>query len=137
MPRRELSFRDSSGSEMIFKKQGLEIFIFKEPIDMRFGFHRLTGFVRAKHGMQKLLDGHIFLFFGNNRTRLKVLFFDGTGLCLLTKRLESGHFMKAQDVDFETVNFLELESLIHGSHIVRSRLGTMPKRKRVAEPHEL
>ena len=68
---------------MIFKRQGLEIFIFKEPIDMRFGFHKLTGLVRAGYGMQQLLDGHVFIFFGNNRTRLKILFFDGTGLCLI------------------------------------------------------
>jgi hypothetical protein len=50
---------------MIFKRQGLEIFIFREAIDMRFGFHRLTGLVRNGYGMQKLLDGHVFVFFGN------------------------------------------------------------------------
>ena len=73
---------------MIFSKTGLEIFIHRHPIDMRFGFHKLTGLVREKHGMPKILDGHVFMFFGNNRTRLKVLFFDGTGLCLLSKRIE-------------------------------------------------
>jgi len=64
---------------MIFQRKGLEIFIFKEPIDMRFGFHKLTGLVRTNYSMKKLLDGHVFVFFGNNRTRIKVLFFDGTG----------------------------------------------------------
>jgi transposase len=116
---------------VIFKRQGLGIFIFKDPIDMRFGFHRLTGFVRSIHGMQKLLDGHIFVFFGNNRTRLKVLFFDGTGLCLLIKRLEKGRFMWVRDLDFERVSFSELEQLMHGSVIVRGRLGAMPKKKTV------
>jgi transposase len=62
---------------MIFHKKGLEIFILREPIDMRYGFHKLTGLVRLKYGMQKLLDGHVFMFFGNNRTRLKILFFVG------------------------------------------------------------
>lgn len=116
---------------MIFKRQGLEIFIFKDPIDMRIGFHKLTGLVRAKHGMQMLLDGHVFIFFGNNRTRLKILFFDGTGLCLLIKRIEQGRFMWVRDIDFEKVSFSELEQLMHGSVLFRSRLGKMPKRKTV------
>jgi hypothetical protein len=116
---------------VIFKKSGLEIFIFKEPIDMRYGFHRLTSFVRSGWGMQKLLDGHVFVFFGHNRTRLKILFFDGTGLCLLTKRLEQGRFMWVRDVDFDNVSFSELEQLLHGSSLVRSKLGAMPKKKTV------
>ena len=111
---------------MIFNRDNLEIFIFKDPIDKRCGFNKLTGLVRSSYGMPKLLAGHVFVFFGNNRTRLKVLFFDGTGLCLLFKRLEQGRFMWVRDAEFETVNFTELEQLIHGSHIVRAKLGTIP-----------
>ncbi len=114
---------------MIFHKKGLEVFIIKDPIDMRYGFHRLTGLVKSGYGMQKLLDGHVFVFFGNNRTRLKVLFFDGTGLCLLSKRLEQGRFMWVKDLEFNEVSFSELEQLVHGSRLIRSRLGVMPKRK--------
>jgi transposase len=117
---------------MIFRRRGLEVFVFKEPIDMRFGFHKLTGLVRTAHGMQKILDGHVFVFFGNNRTRIKVLFFDGTGLCLLIKRLEQGRFMWVRDLEVEQVSFAELEQLLHGSSLVRSKLGVMPKRKGVA-----
>jgi transposase len=114
---------------MIFKRKGLEIFISKEPIDMRFGFHRLTGLVRKEHGMQKLLDGHVFVFFGNNRGRIKILFFDGTGLLLLIKRIEKGRFMWVGDLSHKTVSFSELEQLIHGSTLVKSELGSMPKKK--------
>jgi transposase len=131
---RQLDFTSRGAGEcgVIFKKQGLEIFIHKTPIDMRCGFHKLTGFVRVRHGMQKLLDGHVFVFFGNNRTRLKILWFDGTGLCLLAKRIEQGKFMWIVDIDFETVSFSELEQLMHGSSLVRSRLGEMPRRKTLA-----
>ena len=69
---------------MIFKRKNLEVFIFKDAIDMRCGFQKLTGFVRGNYGMQKILDGHVFVFFGENRLRIKLLFFDGTGLLLLT-----------------------------------------------------
>jgi transposase len=99
---------------------------------MRFGFHRLTGLIRSQQGMQKLLDGHVFVFFGNNRMRIKVFFFDGTGVCLLIKRLEQGRFMWIREVDFDQVNFTELEQLLHGSRLVRSKLGTMPKKKSIA-----
>ena len=102
--------KHSGAMLVIFKREGLEILIFKEPIDMRFGFHRLTGLVRSSYGMPKLLAGHVFVFFGNNRTRLKVLFFDGTGLCLLFKRLEQGRFMWVRDAEFETVNLRSLNN---------------------------
>lgn len=114
---------------MIFHKKGLEVLIFKTPIDMRYGFHRLTGLVRSGYGMQKLLDGHVFVFFGNNRTRLKILFFDGTGLCLLIKRLEQGRFMWVHDLQLESISFGEFEQLMHGSVLVKSKLGVMPKKK--------
>ena len=116
---------------MIFKKQGLEIYILKNPIDMRCGFEKLTGIVRSTYGMQKLLDGHVFVFFGNNRRRVKVLFFDGTGLFLLSKRLEQGKFQSLREIDFFELSFSELEKVLHGSHLVRSNLGKMPKRKEV------
>jgi hypothetical protein len=116
---------------MIFKRQGLDIFIFKSPIDMRCGFEKLTGYVRSEHGMQKLLDGHVFVFFGKNRRRVKILFFDGTGLLLLSKRLEQGRFQALSEMDVFEISFSDLEKLLHGSHLVRANLGKMPKRKSV------
>lgn len=94
---------------------------------MRCGFHKLTAFVRDGYNMQTLLDGHVFVFFGRNRHRLKILLFDGSGLILLTKRIEKGRFMWIQDCEFETVTIAELEQLIHGSVLRKGKLGAMPK----------
>lgn len=41
---------------------------------------------------REVLSGEVFLFVGKTRRRAKVLFWDGTGLCLFSKRLEKGRF---------------------------------------------
>lgn len=112
---------------MLFRKKGLEIFVYSKPIDMRWGFDRLTGLAKRNFRMEKILDGHVFLFLGKNRRRAKLLFFDGTGLILLVKRLEEGRFMWVEDIEVERIDFRELEQLLHGSFIKRARLGTMPR----------
>lgn len=112
---------------MLFHREGLKIYIFKTAIDMRCGFQKLTSFVRDAYNMQTLLDGHVFVFFGKNRHRLKILMFDGSGLVLLTKRIEKGRFMWIQDCEFETVTVSELEQLLHGSVLRKGKLGEMPK----------
>jgi len=112
---------------MIFRKQGLEVYIYSKPIDMRWGFDRLTGLAKSNFSMQTILDGHIFVFLGKNRKRIKILFFDGTGLILLIKRLSDGRFMWVENIEVEKVSFKELEQLLHGSHLRRATLGTMPK----------
>jgi transposase len=42
------------------------------------------------------LSGHVFVFRGRRGDILKVLWFDGDGLCLLAKRLERGRFVWPQ-----------------------------------------
>lgn len=70
---------------------GVEIFVGLEPIDLRWGFERLSGIALEKIG-REVRCGALFVFFGRRRTALKVLFFDGTGLCLFYKRLDRGTF---------------------------------------------
>ena len=70
---------------------GVEIFIGLEPIDLRWGFDRLAGVV-ADRLTREARSGALFVFFGKRRDALKVLFFDGTGLCLFYKRLDRGTF---------------------------------------------
>ena len=52
-----------------------------EPVDMRGGFERLSGRVRAA-GLD-LYGGHLFVFVSRRRTHLKLLTWDGTGLVVL------------------------------------------------------
>ena len=112
---------------MLFQQGNLQVFIFQKTIDMRCGFTKLTAFVKSSHGMQVLLDGHVFVFFGRNRQRLKILLFDGSGLILMTKRIETGRFMWLQELESSSVSFSELEQLLHGSVLRRGKLSSMPK----------
>ncbi len=67
------------------------MFVGLDPIDLRWGFNRLTGLVAERLG-RDARSGALFVFFGKRREALKVLFFDGTGVCLFYKRLDKGTF---------------------------------------------
>jgi transposase len=60
---------------------GVEIFVGLEPIDLRWSFDRLAGAVAERVG-REARSGALFVFFGKRKAALKVLFFDGTGLCV-------------------------------------------------------
>ena len=59
--------------------------------DMRKGFEGLHGLVRDRLLLDPL-SGHLFLFSNAQRNRLKLLFWDGSGLWVCAKRLEKGRF---------------------------------------------
>ena len=59
--------------------------------DMRKGFNGLYGMVRDQLECDPL-SGHVFLFSNGQRNRLKVLFWDGSGLWVCAKRIEKGRF---------------------------------------------
>jgi transposase len=62
---------------------GVEIYVALEPIDMRLSFDRLGGLAREQIGYDAR-SGALFLFFGRRRDALKILFFDGSGMAILS-----------------------------------------------------
>lgn len=63
--------------------------------DMRRGFQGLSAQVQTALEQQPY-SGHVFVFRGRRGDQIKVLWFDGDGLCLFQKRLERGRFVWPQ-----------------------------------------
>ena len=63
--------------------------------DMRRGFQGLGALVQTKLE-QSPFSGHMFVFRGRRGDLIKVLWWDGDGLCLFAKRLERGRFIWTQ-----------------------------------------
>ncbi|MBA2306717.1 IS66 family insertion sequence element accessory protein TnpB [Candidatus Dependentiae bacterium] len=102
---------------MFFERKGLRVFVYREAIDMRAGFEKLLSF--CVHQMRaEMNQGHVYLFFGKNRKRLKVLVYDGSGLVLIAKRIERGSFMQHLELMGRSeINLNELKLILHGSII--------------------
>ena len=79
---------------MIALPVGTRIWIAAGVTDMRRGFYGLSAQVQNVLEQQPL-SGHVFVFHGRRGDIVKVLWFDGDGLCL-AKRLERGRFVWPQ-----------------------------------------
>jgi len=76
----------------------LKIFVALQACDLRKGFNGLYGLVTERLG-QDPRSGALFVFSNRRHTRLKILCWDGTGLWVLTKRLEQGTFAWPKQVE--------------------------------------
>ena len=105
---------------MIVSARQVAVFACAEPVDMRKSFDTLAALVKESLG-QDLLSGSLFLFVSRNRKRAKVLYFDGTGLCLFAKRLEKGVFAPVCDRERSRsikLTLSELTQFIEGSAMI-------------------
>src|SRR5437763_12180163 len=85
-------------------------------IDMRKGIDRLAMLVQGAL-RQDPFSGHLFLFRGRKANLIKIVYWDGTGLCLSTKRLEHGVFLWPSNVEpggALSLSSMQLSNLIDG-----------------------
>lgn len=113
---------------------GVEVFVGLSPIDLRWGFDRLAGVVQEQLGRLPR-SGALFVFFGKRRSALKILFFDGTGLCLLYKRLDRGTFRPPTPTHAEassvSLSERELDELLDGVELEVVKTKARARRPRV------
>jgi transposase len=118
---------------MLIDTKGLRVFIYKDQIDMRSGFEKLLRFVRDEM-KNNINQGHLYLFFGKNRRRLKALYFDGTGLVLIAKRIERGKFMSRNELgDVLEISLLELKQIFAGGLVIRPKIDRSMENKSITQ----
>lgn len=88
----------AGGGAVLSFSGSVRVFVALEPCDMRKGFEGLAGLVGTEM-KEQVQSGALFVFGNRRRTRLKMLYFDGTGLWLLSKRLEAGTFSWPRDTE--------------------------------------
>ena len=98
------------------------IYVAAGATDMRKGFEGLYGLARDRLQCEPL-SGHVFLFCNRQRNRLKLLFWDGSGLWVCAKRLEKGRFRwpAATDGHCVTMRPEELAMLVNGLDVAEAR----------------
>ena len=109
---------------MIGSTRQLRVFAHAEPTDLRKGYDGLSAIVQQSMRRDPL-SGDVFLFVSRNRQRAKALLWDGTGLCIYAKRLESGRFAAPRECESNgrlQMTMSELSLFLEGSKLV----GRMP-----------
>ena len=77
---------------------GTRVWLAAGATDMRRGFDGLAAIVQERLGADPV-GGHVFIFRGRRGDLVKMLWWDGDGLCLFAKRLERGRFIWPQATD--------------------------------------
>lgn len=99
---------------------GVQIFVALEPVNMHWSFDKLAGAALERIGYDAR-SGALFIFFGKRRDAVKVLFFDGSGMCQFYKRLDRSTFRVPQACS-PHARYVELDeglldALLDGIHV--------------------
>ncbi len=106
---------------MFFPEGQLRVQLYGAPVDMRRSFDGL--YALARHGLgQDPLSGQLFVFINRRATQMKVLYWDRTGFCLWSKRLEAGRFLSDWSrVASREMDWTGLKLLLEGIEPLRRR----------------
>lgn len=76
---------------MLSLPNSIQVYLASEPVDLRRGHDGLVALVR-NHLHLDPFAGHLFVFLGKGRDRVKILFWDNNGFVVYYKRLSQGRF---------------------------------------------
>jgi transposase len=76
---------------MLIPMTHVQVFMATSAADMRWGFDRLAAACKQTLG-QDPYCGHLYLFLNRARDRARIIYFDGSGSCVFSKRLEKGTY---------------------------------------------
>ncbi|AKT37969.1 IS66 family insertion sequence element accessory protein TnpB [Chondromyces crocatus] len=76
---------------MLMLPPSVRVYVAAEPTDLRKGFDGLSAQVMQRFGTDPL-SGHLFVFLNRRADQVRILFWDRTGYCIVSKRLAQGRF---------------------------------------------
>lgn len=99
---------------MIGPAGAVKVMVATKPVDFRKGAEGLAALVRETMGADPF-SGTVYVFRARRTDRVKLIFWDGTGVCLYAKRLEDGEFRwpKLQD-GMMRLTAAQLSALLEG-----------------------
>lgn len=106
---------------MFAASQQARIWLCTTPTDMRKSYNGLSALVKnqLKHDP---LSGHYFVFVNRRKTMMKVLYFESSGYCLWSKRLEQGQFgVSATSSGQRALTWADLQLLLDGTEVQKLR----------------
>ena len=99
---------------MIAISSATKIYFCRTPVNLHKSFDGLPGLVREYLNGDPL-SGHLFLFFNRRRTMIKMIYWEGDGFAIWSKRLERGQFNLPQStIDKIQLNSGEFHALLGG-----------------------
>ena len=112
---------------MIALPVGVQVWLAAGETDLRKGFDGLSALIQLQLA-EDPFSGQLFVFRSRRGDRIKILWWDGDGLCLFTKRLERGKFVWPQATS-GTVSFTsaQMSMLLEGID--------WPRPTRTFDPH--
>jgi transposase len=99
---------------VIIPSGGVRVLVATKPVDFRKGMEGLASLVREAMGSDPFC-GAVYVFRAKRADRVKLIFWDGTGMVLVSKRLEDGKFRWPGVADaIMRLSATELQALLEG-----------------------
>jgi transposase len=99
---------------VIVPSAGVRVLVATKPVDFRKGMEGLAALVREAMGADPFC-GTVYVFRAKRADRVKLIFWDGTGMVLVAKRLEDGKFRwPAMHDAILRLTATELQALLEG-----------------------
>jgi len=105
---------------MLSLPPSVRVFVCTAPTDMRKSFDGLCALVETVL-KQDPFSGHLFVFLGRRRDKVKILYWDRSGFFLLYKRLEEGTFAMPERAEVGPRELLLLLEGIEASQVRQRR----------------
>ena len=99
---------------MLFPESRVTIWLHTKPTDMRKSYTGLAAIVKNQLQSDPL-SGHLFMFINRKKTQTKILYFEYSGYCIWSKKLERGLFnYNKLDDNKQRLNWTQLRLIIEG-----------------------